>query len=806
MKRIIAIPCAYVALLTFALPARAQGPDAAGAAGSTDASKAQNSLTAPKLVEFSEPVYPEAKKASGESASVALLLTIDVSGQVSNAEVSASAGAEFDQAALDAAKLLRFEPATREGKAIAARIAFRFDFKFVPAPKEEPAAPVAAPVAAAAPAAEPAAAANGAEEIVIDVEGERPPREPTMRTLTSEEISKIPGTNGDALRSLTNMPGVARPGSLDGLLVVRGSAPQDTQVFVDGTSALMAYHLGGLSSVIPSEMLERINFYPGNFGAQYGRGMGGIVDVGVRSPKSDRFHGLIQVDSIDGRFLVEGPLGKSTRVLLAGRRSWLDAWLGPALRANGVGVTAAPRYYDYQAMLEQDLSTSTKLRLFAFGASDRTELLLYEPNPSDPAVGGSARSVESFWRIQGRIDTRPNDDVRWTSTLSVGGEKQDQTVGDLFVDGRSLVLEGRSDVRAKIHPRLVAIAGIDVINYNYDVAVRFPPVDASSSESSGPLFGRPAQTLHAIANTIRPGAYAMLEATPLPGFKLFPGVRTDYNQDIRKFTVDPRLGVRLDLHRGFPRTTLKGGIGVFHQPPELFQSVKPYGTPNIGSNTAYHYSLGFEQEFLPPLELSVEGFYKDLRNLVAATPAADSSEAGQTYSNMGSGRTYGAEVLLRYKPFGRFFGWLAYTLSQSERRDGPGQPLHLFEYDQTHILTAIGSYKLGKGWQVGARFRYVSGKPYTPNVGGVMDYDAGVYAPVASSHENSSRMPAFQQLDLRVDKTWKFQSWSFSFYVDLQNAYAHKNVESIGDNYDFSKATYVYGIPFLPVLGLRGEL
>ncbi|HET9930084.1 MAG TPA: TonB-dependent receptor, partial [Polyangiaceae bacterium] len=215
---------------------------------------------------------------------------------------------------------------------------------------------------------------------------------------------------------------------------------------------------------------------------------------------------------------------------------------------------------------------------------------------------------------------------------------------------------------------------------------------------------------------------------------------------------------------------------------------------------------GIEHEFLPPLELSVEGFYKDLRNLVVSNPAADQSAAGQTYTNVGTGRSYGAEVLLRYKPTGRFFGWLAYTLSRAERKDGPADDKHLFEYDQTHILTAIASYKLGRGWQIGSRFRYVSGKPYTPNLGGVMDYDAGVYSPIASPNEYSKRLPSFHQLDVRVDKTWKFSHWSLAAYLDVQNVYAHKNIEGRADNYDYSKTTPIYGLPILPVVGLRGEL
>ncbi|HEY3253826.1 MAG TPA: TonB family protein, partial [Polyangiaceae bacterium] len=296
-------------------------------------------LVPPKLLEDVPPTYPEAKRASGEAASVTLTLTIDRNGQVTDAAVLESAGPEFDEAALQAARQLRFEPAQKNGEAVPAKIRYLVDFKL--AAPSEPVAPAveAAPVVAAppAPAAPPsAAAAAESEALDLEVQGEKPPREPTKHVLAAEEISRIPGTNGDAIRAIGNMPGVARPPGGDGMLIVRGSSPNDTAVFVDGTDIPMIYHFGGLSSVIPTEMLEKLDFYPGNFGPQYGRAMGGVVDVGVRSPRKDRLGGLLQFDLVDGRMLVEGPISKSTRFMLAGRRSWLDAWLGPALKDSGV--------------------------------------------------------------------------------------------------------------------------------------------------------------------------------------------------------------------------------------------------------------------------------------------------------------------------------------------------------------------------------------------------------------------------------------------------------------------------------------
>lgn len=762
-------------------------------------------LTPPKLVRAAQPVYPAAKLESGVSASVALVLTLDDTGKVTDITVAASAGDDFDQAAVDAAKQLEFTPAEREGKPVAAKVPFRIQFEAqAPTPVPVPAAAASAP----APVATPTPALADADSLDIDVEGERPPREPTQRSITGQEITKIPGTNGDALRSIGNMPGVARVGGFDGLLIVRGSSPRDTQVFIDGTNVPIVYHFGGLSSVVPSEMLDHIDFYPGNFGPQYGRATGGIVDVGIRSPKKDKLHGLLQVDLVDARLMVEAPINKSTRFMLGGRRSWLDAWLGSALKGSGVGVTVAPVYYDYQAMLEHDLTKNTTLRLFAFGSDDRMKLTLDSPDSKDPAFGGDAGIHEGFWRVQGRVDTRPTDKVRWTTTFSVGQTSQNIEISGLHIDGNNLSLEARSDLRAKLSPQLTAIAGIDMARDSFDVSYRLPAASFESDQDTGPIFGKPLITLQGKAALTRPAGYAMLELSPVPSLKLLPGVRADWDQGTEKWTADPRIAARWDVHSGFPRTTIKGGAGLFHQPPEAYESIVPFGNKGLSSESAIHYSLGFEQELAPPVELSLEGFYKDLNGLVLSAPDANGSENGLRYKNVGSGRSYGSELLLRYKPGngGRFFGWIAYTLSRSERKDSKDDDFYRYNYDQTNIVTALASYKLGRGWQVGGRFRYVTGSPYTPEIGGTVDYDAGTYAPVTSLSRNSKRLPAFHQLDVRVDKTWQFRSWALSAYLDVQNAYNHQNTESIGYNFDYSQTTATHGLPILPIVGIRGEL
>lgn len=179
------------------------------------------------------------------------------------------------------------------------------------------------------------------------------------------------------------------------------------------------------------------------------------------------------------------------------------------------------------------------------------------------------------------------------------------------------------------------------------------------------------------------------------------------------------------------------------------------------------------------------------------------ADGGEATVNAGKGRIYGVEVHGKLQPTARMFGFVSYTLSRSQRNDH-GDGWRLFDYDQTHILTVASGYRLGRGWDLSGTFRLTSGNPGTPIVGSVYHANSDFYAPVYGA-TNSIRDPLFQRLDVRVEKSWKFQAWQLATYLDLQNAYLHKNQEGLQYNYNYSQSQKVTGIPFLPSLGVRGE-
>ena len=167
-------------------------------------------------------------------------------------------------------------------------------------------------------------------------------------------------------------------------------------------------------------------------------------------------------------------------------------------------------------------------------------------------------------------------------------------------------------------------------------------------------------------------------------------------------------------------------------------------------------------------------------------------------------------MLLRWDPDGRFFGWVAYSLSRS-KRDKPNSGSTLQEegnaYDQPHNLVAVGTLELPEVWNgfsTGFRVRYTTGNPYERVSGAVYDADGDRYHALTTGRYDA-RMPDFFQLDLRVDKKWTHKLWTLSTYLEVQNVTARKNAEFAAYNFDYSKQGWVTGVGFFPAFGVRAE-
>ncbi len=637
----------------------------------------------------------------------------------------------------------------------------------------------------------------------------RPPREVTRRTVETREVERIPGSGGDALRAVQNLPGIARAPLITGILVVRGAAPEDTAIFAEGSDIPLVYHFGGFTSVVPSDLLERIDFYPGNFSARYGRAQAGAIDIGLRAPRADGYHGMASLSVIDASVRFEGPITRTLSFLVAARRSHIDATLGLVSDLLPFTTLRLPVYWDWQAALEWRPTPRDRVRLLGLGSDDTLAFLFKEPQDVDPTLSGRVDTGLWFHRAQLVWERAMGGGAQLRVMASAGRDVNDvqfARVASLRVD--RVPVNARVEYGLPLSRTARLNVGLDLASgpARYTFRGPRPPGIGSgvvtSTDDLEPVATDVSSTL------LRPALWADVELTPTPALRIVPAVRVDWFHDIGRATVSPRVAARVRPAAGW---WVKAGLGVFTQPP-LFQqtldapnlaspSGQRVGNPSLLPQRAVHYTVGLEHDFTPAISLSVEGFVRTVDQLVAQT---GSPWARVPYLNSGASRAWGLELLLRHRLTSRFFGWIAYTLSRTTQRARPDAPWDLAPFDQTHIFTAVASYDLGRGWTVGARFRYVTGAPDAALTGTVFNADTQLYVPVFEPVA-SGRVPAFHQLDLRVDKEFRFTSWRLTAFLDVQNVYNHANAEGAAYSFDYRQRGLTTGLPIVPSLGLRGE-
>jgi TonB family protein len=867
--RILALLLGAVTLTASAQPA-AGPASAASQVEKPAAQEAQPTgvLTrAPELVEFVPAEYPPDAEANGIEGAVELSIVIDEHGDVQQAVVlDPGPHPGFAAAALHAVQRFRFNPAEIDGKPAAVEITYRYQFvlRRAPAPKP-PQAPVVLsgrviergtrdPVAGAAVEAGGASADTDASgrfelrgiapgEVIVRiaspahepfsthetiVEGRQREveyrisrrsydpfesvvraekrSEPSVHTLESEEVRTVPGTQGDTLKVIQNLPGVARSPFGIGLLVVRGSEPTETNVYLDGIPIPLLYHFGGVTSVVSSDVIRSLDFYPGNFGARYGRALGGTIDVQTKDAR-DAFHGAAQLDIFDGRIEVEGPVADGTGFLSL-RRSWVDTVLDLALpriapdRASELRV--APRYWDYQGKYTRPALGGT-VSVLAYGSDDKLEFVDRNEASNRPTfyLATAFHRLGASWR-------RPVGEAAVnTLTVAVGRDDLDIVQSSNFgVKTGIWSLTARDAAQWKLSERLSLEVGVDAILRAVDYSIYAPPIP--SPGTIGGYDTRPEGTLGESASTawLAPAAYVEADWRAFDRLRIVAGLRVDADSRLggANAWVDPRLAAFYDVQ---PGTTVTAAAGLFGSAPQPEQTTRTFGNPDLGVQHALHLALGVKQALPFSSTIEATAFYKRLWDLVVSTRATDPAGNLLHLSNGGHGEVIGLELLLRRELARGLFGWIAYTLSSSIRQDDPTSPTypawHPFALDQTHILALVLSYRLPGEWILGARVRAVSGNPYTEWDGNVYDADSGRFQCIPSTRTLAGRLPGFFQADTRIDKRFVFDRWMFDLYVDVQNVTNRTNAEARLPGYDCASSFPLPSLPFFPALGLRAE-
>jgi TonB family protein len=889
MRRALAHSVLTLALYLASRPARAQEAEPPPPPGAGTITKA------PKLVKFVPAEYPKDKHDAGITASVLLSIEIGDDGKVGEVEVVKGAAPDFDAAAVAAAKQFIFEPAEIDGQPAPVKITYRYDFTivekmvkagpqinfdgvvlerfkkkpfarvkvklvdlegvtatsdddghfaFLDVPPGKHKVELSHPKLVTVVTEEEIAVGKrrtvkylveereeGVDEAIV-VRAPRIKKEAVETRIRTEEARRVPGTQGDTLKVVQNLPGVGRSAFGSGALIVWGSAPKETMVNVDGVEIPALYHVGGLRSTINADLVRSIDLSPGSYGAEYGRGLGGLVRIELAPLGKEGAHGYVAADVIDSSGMVQAALTPQLRLAVAGRISYLDRVLAGVGSKDVGDFVPIPRYDDYQARLALTLRPEEELTATFLASDDHLRRTI----PSDdPAQKRTQSTDSSYKRVMLRYTRLLPDGSSVAVTPSFGFDRS--TSEALFgavpvtLDVRSWHYAIRGGYRRKVGPGTTVSFGIDVQARNV-TAERHGSVNLPAREGDIVIFGQPpsgetaddrwsvllVDTAPYLTAEVALGRLTLLpglrfEPTLIEGDSILPHMEGRPPFGYARFDIpenpgphrlanlpNPRLTAVLRAQR---RLTFTLGAGIYGQPPDVEDMSPVFGNPTVNMSRALHLSAGGAYKLTPTLTFEVVGFYKHLYDLVSRS-ALPSPPVAQALTQDGAGRSYGGQALLRQELIKGFFGWITYSLIRSERLDHPGQSWRLFDYDQTHVLGVLASYQIGKGWEAGARFRYTTGVPRTSVIGAFFNANTGGYEPVFGAH-NDVRIPAFYQVDARLERSWVLRRNKLNIFLDVQNVTNRKNPEEIIYNRQLTQRFYITGLPALAVLGARLE-
>jgi hypothetical protein len=598
------------------------------------------------------------------------------------------------------------------------------------------------------------------------------PGQPPKITIGGDEVRTTPGSAGDPFRVIESLPGVAQVQWPLALYAIRGANPGNTGFFIDGIRVPALFHFLLGPSVIHPYLIDHLDFYPGGYPARYGGYVSGVVSAQITAPATDMAHASVDVRVYDVGGIVTSPWdgGRGT-IAVAGRYSYTGAVA--SLFFSQVKFA----YGDYQVRIEHPLAGG-RATLLAFGSYDTL-------------------NVQDLGDIAGDADLQFHRvDLQWERALGRGRLRLRSTFGtdwarsdlsDSPITVRSYSGAPRLEYTSRLTSWADVAAGVNAELQRFRTVI--PPMAGQPTFDD---LARPRGAATVGAYLSLTFAWRRLEIAP--EFRL----AQYYEQGVSRFGPEPRLNARLRLGAGI---SLKGTVGQFTQMPSL-----PVGVPGfdgfdlqtLGLQRSTQVSLGSEADLSDAWQLDLTGFYQQL--MVTDLRSTFSTDLRQMdYLEMRQGRGYGVEVLLRRRETHRLHGWLAYTLSRSERVfDGVWGPS---DWDQRHILNLLASYRLGRGYSVGGRFHYNTGRPYPVAVSGNV------------GQIEQQRLPAFYQVDLRADKKMVFDRFTLTAYIELGNATATREVTGLttipasggGGMSDGTVRQLGYRI-ILPTIGLHGEL
>ena len=236
----------------------------------------------------------------------------------------------------------------------------------------------------------------------VEVIDKRVPKTVSKKSIQADEITRLPGTAGDALRALPAIPGIGVANDFSGALYIRGGSDEDNLYYFDRVPVGYPYHFGGIVSSLSSEIIDRIDVYAGGYGAEYGVDSQAVIDIYSQNDSPANLRGKFNLNFLYSEGLFQGKIGENGFWYAAGRRSYIDLFIG-TLTFNAVSIDSFPRFWDYQIKAGYDLNEKHQLFFNLFASGDQFALTL-EGEDVDQDFQGNTSFESGF---EGRRDPPP---------------------------------------------------------------------------------------------------------------------------------------------------------------------------------------------------------------------------------------------------------------------------------------------------------------------------------------------------------------------------------------------------------------
>jgi hypothetical protein len=626
-------------------------------------------------------------------------------------------------------------------------------------------------------------------------------------TQTNEEIRRLPGGLEDVVRAISILPGVAQVQSGRNDLIVRGGAPSENLFVIDNIEVPNINHFGtqgasgGPLSFVNLDFVENTTFSTGGFGVKYGDRLSSILSINLLDGRRDRIGGKATLAASQFGLNLEGPMSESGDFILSARRSYLDF----IFKAAGFGFV--PEYWDFLAKTHYSLGKADQITVLGIAALDNVK---YFNDTEKKRIDNS--------QVLGSNQNEVVAGITWRHLFKNGFSTV--TLGESYMDFRYVQYD------ANLKPKFVNTSIERELSLRADVLFH---AGASTEFSAGVAAKVPRFTSDIMlpsfrttygdslgvnasyaTNAFKGAAYAQVSHM-LEFCTVTLGLRVDHFDLLNEpTTISPRGSVSVPVA---PLTNVSASVGRYRQSPSYVWLAANPVNRDLKFLSATHYILGVDHMVRPDTRVSLEGYVKKYDSypastlrpyLVMANTGAGFGGADDGYAafgldplvSKGTGTARGVELLVQKKlseiPC---YGTLSvtYNVADFTALDGIARSS---SWDQRWILNIGGGYVIDTRWEVAAKFRYVSGRPYTP------------FNPDGSQNPslyNSVRVRPNHSLDIRVDRRWMFEKWTLITYVDIQNVYNRKPIDVPRYNTETRLVEANDSIGLLPSIGISAE-